>query len=112
MTTKKEKIDVKVVRDLQYREHSINGVYGGFTPDGNFRILCHNQNMMPSGNAETSYLERSLKCSLVMSPATLKSLLKWMKSHLEHYEERHGDIKFEESKEILEEQSEVDPNVR
>lgn len=112
MAAKKQKIEVKVVKDLGFREHPINGVYGGFTPDGNFRMLCHNQNAMPAADGG-NYLERSLKCSLVMSPGTVKSLLSWLQSHLERFEEQHGEITLEESREKIDDSSDAtDPSVR
>ncbi|MFH1721546.1 MAG: hypothetical protein ABH950_02960 [Candidatus Altiarchaeota archaeon] len=111
MATKKEKIEAKIVKDLSYREHPINGVFGGFTPDGSFRLLAHSQNLMPGPDNKSNYIERSLKCSLVMSPGTLKSVFLWMKNHLEHFEEKHGEIKIEQQKEKVEEATYLDPSV-
>ena len=113
MSTKKKKPEIKVSRDLQYREYVVNGVYGGFTGDGNFRMLLYNQQTMPTSDFKSFFIERSLKCNLVMSPVTLKTILLWMQEHLKKFEEKFGEIKLVEEKgESKEEYLDSDPSVR
>lgn len=88
----------EIEKSEEYREVHLDGVFGGLNPNG-AKLMVYTEEHMPKlkssgkpGNMELDRVVRELQVELHMSPVQFKSLFKWMKKHLEKYEEKFGDI--------------------
>ena len=76
-------------------------------------MLFYNQQSMPTADFKDVFLERSLKTNVVMTPATLKSVIAWMQNHLKRFEDQVGEINLQASTETEEQETSAgDPSIR
>lgn len=91
----------KVEKSEEYREVHLDGVFGGLNPKGAKMVIYTEEHMPKSksggkpGDMELDQVIRELQVELHMSPVQFKSLFNWMKTHLENYEDRFGEIEVE-----------------
>lgn len=90
---------VKVERHPNYRTIIVSGVYGGHRP-GIFEAIVYTDEMeadealasIPPDQAKLT-VRRTLQCRLLLDPFQAKTLLQWLKHHVEAYEKQFGEIK-------------------
>lgn len=95
----------EVEKSEEYREIHLDGVFGGITPNGAKMVIYteeHEPQIKPGGkpgDMELGKITREVQAELHLSPVQFKSLFKWMKKHLENYEDRFGEIEIQVEKE-------------
>lgn len=93
--------EIKIRKSDNYREIHVDGAFGGVNPNG-AKIVVYTEEHWPElktggkpGQMELGHVTREMQAELHMSPVQFKSLLNWMKKHLNQYEQKFGEIKLE-----------------
>lgn len=89
---------IEVKKHDHYRTIFVSGVYGGHRP-GFFEAIVYTDEMDPEEAlsslevAPVVNIRRIIQCRLILDPFQAKSLLEWLKRHIEEYEKKFGEIK-------------------
>jgi len=91
--------EVVVERSPDYKTIIVSGVFGGHRP-GFFEAIVYTDELLADEalasippDAERFKIKRTLQCRLVIDPVQAKSLLEWLKRHVEQYEKEFGEIR-------------------
>ncbi|MGD0549756.1 MAG: hypothetical protein ABSA81_04320 [Candidatus Bathyarchaeia archaeon] len=88
-----------VTHHLDEKMWFVSGLLGGLNPaEGRMQLYRQNLKQSPAeqlGHVKITEIDLEFVADLRMSPATFKTIMLWMKKHVEDYEKSFGEIKME-----------------
>lgn len=89
----------EVKRSEDFKEISVDAVFGGVTPKGAKIEVIHDllkPRVGERSNLELEGVEHVVEAELNFDPVEFKQTVKWLNGKLEEYERKFGEIKLKE----------------